>query len=112
MGGALSARRCMMRWIFVLAKNVADYRHADPNARRLLQVADYVCTVLRVSEDCMMLAGNRRPMSGFSAIAGISLSRLKSSSIEGVCVGLLSILWLQTAWGYLEDAGELTKRIA
>lgn len=36
---------------FVLAKNVADYRHADPNARRLLQVADYVCTVLRVSED-------------------------------------------------------------
>lgn len=36
---------------FVLAKNVADYRHADPNARRLLQVADCVCTVLRVSED-------------------------------------------------------------
>ena len=36
---------------FVLAKNVADYRHAGPNARRLLQVADYVCTVLRVSED-------------------------------------------------------------
>lgn len=36
---------------FVLAKNVADYRHADPNARRLLQVADYACTVLRVSED-------------------------------------------------------------
>lgn len=30
----------------------------------------------------MMLVGNRRPMSGFSAIAGISLSRLKSSSIE------------------------------
>lgn len=36
---------------FVLAKNVADHRHADPNARRLLQVADYVCTVLRISED-------------------------------------------------------------
>lgn len=36
---------------FVLAKNVADYRHADPNARRLLQVADYVCTIQRISED-------------------------------------------------------------
>lgn len=36
---------------FVLAKNVANYRHADPNARRLLQVADYACTVLRASED-------------------------------------------------------------
>lgn len=36
---------------FVLAKNVADYRHADPNARRLLQVADYVCTIQRIAED-------------------------------------------------------------
>lgn len=36
---------------FVLAKNVADYRDADPEARRLLQVADYVCTVLRIAED-------------------------------------------------------------
>ena len=36
---------------FVLAKNVADYRHADPNARRLLQVADYVCTSQRIAED-------------------------------------------------------------
>ena len=36
---------------FVLAKNVADYRDANPNARRLLQVADYVCTVLRVADD-------------------------------------------------------------
>lgn len=31
---------------FVLAKNVADY-----GARRLLQVADYVCTVERIAED-------------------------------------------------------------
>ena len=36
---------------FVLAKNVADYRDADPSARRLLQVADYICTVVRVSDD-------------------------------------------------------------
>lgn len=36
---------------FVLAKNVADYRNADPGARRLLQVADYICTIVRVSED-------------------------------------------------------------
>lgn len=36
---------------FVLAKNVADYRDAEPNARRLLQVADYVCTILRISKD-------------------------------------------------------------
>ena len=35
----------------VLAKNVADYRSADPDARRLLQVADYVCTILRISDD-------------------------------------------------------------
>lgn len=34
---------------FVLAKNVADYRDADYNARRLLQVADYICTVERAS---------------------------------------------------------------
>lgn len=36
---------------FVLAKNVADYRDAEPNSRRLLQVADYACTILRVAED-------------------------------------------------------------
>ena len=36
---------------FVLAKNVADYRDADYGARRLLQVADYVCTVERIAED-------------------------------------------------------------
>lgn len=36
---------------FALAKNVADYRDADPSARRLLQVADYICTVIRVSDD-------------------------------------------------------------
>lgn len=36
---------------FALAKNVADYRDADPSARRLLQVADYICTVVRVSDD-------------------------------------------------------------
>ena len=36
---------------FVLAKNVADYRDADHAARRLLQVADYVCTVERIAED-------------------------------------------------------------
>ena len=35
---------------YVLAKNVADYRDADPNARRLLQVADYICTIARVSD--------------------------------------------------------------
>ena len=32
---------------YVLASNVADYRDADHSARRLLQVADYVCTVER-----------------------------------------------------------------
>lgn len=37
---------------FVLAKNVTDYRHADPNARRLLQVADYACVVLCASGGC------------------------------------------------------------
>lgn len=36
---------------FVLAKNVADYRDADYGARRLLQVADYVCTIERIAED-------------------------------------------------------------
>lgn len=36
---------------FALAKNVADYRDADHSARRLLQVADYICTVVRVSDD-------------------------------------------------------------
>ena len=35
---------------YVLAKNVADYRDADPNARRLLQVADYICTIARASD--------------------------------------------------------------
>lgn len=34
---------------FVLAKNVADYRDADHKARRLLQVADYVCTIERAA---------------------------------------------------------------
>lgn len=34
---------------FVLARNVADYRDADHGARRLLQVADYICTVERAS---------------------------------------------------------------
>jgi hypothetical protein len=34
---------------FVLARNVADYRDADHGARRLLQAADYVCTVERAS---------------------------------------------------------------
>lgn len=34
---------------FVLAKNVANYRDADHGARRLLQVADYVCTIERAS---------------------------------------------------------------
>ncbi|MBQ9001550.1 MAG: hypothetical protein IJ087_06835 [Eggerthellaceae bacterium] len=34
---------------FVLASNVADFRTADHSARRLLQVADYVCTVERAS---------------------------------------------------------------
>lgn len=32
---------------FVLAKNVASYRDADHGARRLLQVADYICTIER-----------------------------------------------------------------
>lgn len=32
---------------YVLASNVADYRDADHSARRLLQVADYVCTIER-----------------------------------------------------------------
>jgi hypothetical protein len=32
---------------YVLSSNVADYRDADHSARRLLQVADYVCTVER-----------------------------------------------------------------
>lgn len=36
---------------FVLAKNVADYRSADPSARRLLQVADYICTLQRAADD-------------------------------------------------------------
>ncbi len=36
---------------FVLAKNVADYRDADYDARRLLQAADYVCMVERIAED-------------------------------------------------------------
>ena len=35
---------------YVLAKNVADYRDANPNARRLLQVADYICTIARASD--------------------------------------------------------------
>lgn len=34
---------------FVLAKNVADYRDANHSARRLLQVADYVCTIERAA---------------------------------------------------------------
>lgn len=33
---------------YVLASDVADYREADYSARRLLQVADYICTVERV----------------------------------------------------------------
>lgn len=32
---------------FVLASNVADFREADHSARRLLQMADYICTVER-----------------------------------------------------------------
>lgn len=34
---------------FVLAKNVADFREADHAARRLLQMADYICTVERAN---------------------------------------------------------------
>lgn len=34
---------------FMLAKNVANYRDADYGARRLLQVADYICTIERAS---------------------------------------------------------------
>lgn len=34
---------------FVLAKNVAIFRDADHSARRLLQVADYICTIERAS---------------------------------------------------------------
>jgi hypothetical protein len=34
---------------YVLARNVADYRDADYGARRLLQVADYICTVERAA---------------------------------------------------------------
>ena len=34
---------------FVLAKNVADYRDADHNTRKLLQVADYICTIERAA---------------------------------------------------------------
>lgn len=34
---------------YVLAKNVADFRDADYEARRFLQVADYVCTIERAS---------------------------------------------------------------
>lgn len=34
---------------FILAKNVADFRDADHSARRLLQVADYICTIERVN---------------------------------------------------------------
>lgn len=36
---------------FVLAKHVADYRDADPTARKLLQAADYACMVLRIADD-------------------------------------------------------------
>lgn len=35
---------------YVLARNVADYRDADHIERRLLQVADYICTVERVAD--------------------------------------------------------------
>lgn len=66
---------------FVLAKSVADYRHANPNARRLLQVADYVCTVLCVSEGCD--AGRKaKTHERFSAIAGASFNHSKSSGLE------------------------------
>lgn len=34
---------------YVLASRVADYRSADHSARRLLQTADYVCTLERAS---------------------------------------------------------------
>ena len=34
---------------FVLANNVADFRVADHSARRLLQMADYACTIERAS---------------------------------------------------------------
>ena len=34
---------------FVLAKNVANYRSADHGARRLLQIADYICTIERAA---------------------------------------------------------------
>ena len=34
---------------FVLAKNVADFREADHSAQRLLQMADYICTIERVN---------------------------------------------------------------
>lgn len=35
---------------YVLARNVADYRDTDHIERRLLQVADYICTVERVAD--------------------------------------------------------------
>lgn len=34
---------------FVLSSNVADFREADHSARRLLQMADYACTIERAS---------------------------------------------------------------
>ena len=34
---------------YVLASNVAEFRDADHSARRLLQLADYICTVERAA---------------------------------------------------------------
>lgn len=47
---AQSALRFTIRSIMYSQKNVANYRDADPNARRLLQVADYICTIARITD--------------------------------------------------------------
>lgn len=66
---------------FVLAKNVADYAtqiRMPAGSFRSRTTCARSCASLRTT----MPAGSRRPMGGFSVIAGVSCSRSRSSWIE------------------------------
>ena len=68
---------------YVLARNVADYRDTDHIERRLLQVADYICTVERVALEHVPELGQlihrfgvgriNQLVSGYSTAMGIDL---------------------------------------
>ena len=63
---------------FALAKNVADYRDADPSARRLLQVADYISRMITTPV-------SRRRLTSVSLEIVEALCSRSKNSLTGSC---------------------------